>query len=125
MNSPAFPTFSQPPGKSAQSDGMTLRDYFAARAPAEIPDWFTHVEPSKAFPPMPDYTKLDETHQKIALDWQSDPVFDLPEELTWYGEKVKAHREGKRAWAILDRRERYVQWRWAYADMMLAGRGSR
>ena len=104
-------------------NGVHLRDYFAARAPAEIPDWFVHVEPSKAFPPMPDYKTLDEAHQKTARDWQCDPCYDLPEELAWYGEKVAAHRAGKEAWGTANRRARYVQWRWAYADMMLDVRG--
>jgi hypothetical protein len=103
--------------------GMTLRDYFAAHAPAEIPTWFTHVELAKTFPPMPEVEELDETHHKIAGDWRRDGCFDLPEEIAWWGEKVVAHRTGKASWEDLNRRERYVQWRWAYADMMLAERG--
>ena len=98
----------------------TPREYFAARAPAAIPEWFVHVEPPKKFPPMPDYMQLDEAHRGIARDWQSDPISDLPEEIAWYGEKVKAHREGKWSWNRLNESARYVQWRWAYADLVLA-----
>jgi hypothetical protein len=54
----------------------SLRDYFAAHAPAEIPEWFRHTSPNQTFPPMPDYLELDECHRKVALDWQRDPCFD-------------------------------------------------
>lgn len=99
---------------------ISRRDFFAAHAPAEIPDWFKHIEPEKTYPPMPDYKALDETHQELARQWQCDPCFDLPEELAWYGEKVIAHRAGREDWVDADRRARYIQWRWAYAGMMVA-----
>jgi hypothetical protein len=100
----------------------SLRDYFAAHAPAEIPEWFRHTSPNQTFPPMPDYLELDECHRKVALDWQRDPCFDLPEELSWYGKKVEAHRAGRSEWNDADHRARYAQWRYAYADTMLEAR---
>ena len=100
-------------------DVLPLRAYFAARAPVEIPSWFKHVEPEKKFPPMPNYRTLDEVHQPLALNWQQDPCYDLPEEIAWYGEKVIAHRAGRADWNNADARARYVQWRFAYADAML------
>lgn len=105
------------------NEGMTLRDYFATHAPTSIPIWFTHVEPSKDnLPAMPDHLQLDEVHQKIARDWEEDPVYDLPEELTWYGEKVFAYRHAWALWRDENSAARFFQWRWHYADGMLAER---
>jgi hypothetical protein len=133
----AFPGFEYVPGHgpnipvdlpnggkewAAYATGMRLRDYFAAHAPLEVPEWFRHVEPKKNFPPDADVEDLDETHRKLARDWRHDPCFDLPEEIAWWGEKVKAHRAARSEWFEADVRARFIQWRWAYADAMLAAR---
>lgn len=97
----------------------STRDYFAAHAPDQIPVWFVHKEPKREYPPMPDYLKLDETHQQTALSWQRDGCFDLPEEIAWFGEKVTAHRKGKADWEDANYAARYFQWRFYYADMMI------
>jgi len=97
----------------------TRRDYFAAHAPAEIPSWFAHEQPKRDLPPMPDYRKLDPAHQDIALDWQRDGCFDLPEEIAWFGKEVEAHREAKADWDDANYAARFFQWRWYYADMMI------
>lgn len=102
--------------------GMTLRDYFATHAPLDIPSWFEHVPPAKDVPPMPDHTTLDAAHQQIAISWQKDPCFDLPEEIKWFGDKVKAHRDAKAAWSDANYAARTFQWRYAFADGMLAER---
>lgn len=111
---------------SETNEGMTLREYFAAHAPTEIPTWFVHVEPTRNYPPMPDINEVsreaDDVHRKIALDWQHDPCFELEDhtpELKWYSDEVKAHRAGREAWREQDIRARYFQWRYAYADGML------
>lgn len=104
------------------NEGMTLRDYFAVRAPVNIPYWFKHRRPEATYPPMPDVKELDEAHRKTAEDWIEDPAFDLPEEIFFFGEKVTAHRAGHAEWLDTDRDARYFQWRFYYADSMLAER---
>lgn len=108
------------------SAGMSLREYFAAHAPDDIPEWFTHIKPEQDFPPMPDLSEIStdpkDPHRKLALDWQRDPCFDLWDqvpELKWYADEVIAHREGRSAWEDANRRARYFQWRYAYADGMI------
>lgn len=117
----AFPREDYQTDSTRGQRGMTLRDYFAARAPTSIPIWFTHVEPSKdGLPPMPDRLQLDKSHQKIAQDWEEDPIYDLPKELAWYGEKVFAYRHACALWRDENNAARFFQWRWHYADAMLA-----
>lgn len=98
---------------------MTRRDYFAAHAPIEIPTWFEHPEPPKNIPPKPDFAALDPAHQSIVRDWQEDPCFDLPEELTWYAEKWTAYQKARADWNDENDAARFFHWRWYYADRML------
>jgi hypothetical protein len=103
--------------------GLTLLDYFAARAPIDIPDWFKHREPEYTVPPRPNYMALaTKEHQDIALDWQRDPCFDLPEELAWFGEMMKTYRNAIAERDELNRVARFFQWRWYYANAMIAER---
>lgn len=120
---PAHPV---PPGEA----GMTLRDYFAANAPAEVPDWFEHRKPPRDFPEMPRWFEVfgDEKDKRVARDWLDDPCFDLadhvsdPERGRRFAGEVTASREGYAAWSLRDKAERYFQWRWHYAAAMLRTR---
>ena len=44
------------------NDCLTMLDYFAAKAPSEIPEWFSHNEPENR--PTPKFLVKD------AADWQ-------------------------------------------------------
>lgn len=126
---PAFPVDvpGRPHGKAGPTrhyfTGISARDYFAARAP-ECPFYFEHVGLPQDFPPMPDFMALGcKEHQDIAKSWKDDPCFDLPEELAWFGKKVVAHRAARDKWNRDDAISRLIQWRWYYADAMIAQRG--
>lgn len=80
-DSQAFPraiTFTEHLGRAIDGKpGMTLAEYFAARAPETIPDWY--VGPTIKWPVMPaaeDFFKNDE-QIKLARDWKRDPCYDL------------------------------------------------
>lgn len=66
-------------------NGMELRDYLAAHAPA-APDWFRNPE-----------------GQKIPHDVYEDP-------------------ERKKAWIREQQATKFFEWRWFYADAMMASR---
>lgn len=81
--------------------GMTLRDYFAAHAPGLIPDWF---EPTVTAKPEPIYHEGHST--------EKDSCFEcLPE--NW--------RERDR-WTAEYQKQTFIQWPYAWADLMLAER---
>lgn len=105
-----------------QDLGMSQRDYFAAHAPESVPDWFKHKPVEHEVPPMPKAEDVDPVHRKEVSDWLDDPVFDLSEELGWFADKVKAHEDAKDAARAANRAARYIQWRWHYADLMIAER---
>lgn len=101
-----------------------LRDYLAAHAPAEIPDWFSHVEPPKDYPPAPRWMDAPKEHHELLRSWLNDGCFDLPDELRWFQDEMTAHRTGRDAWHKQNDAARYFQWRYAYADAMLAHRAA-
>lgn len=137
LGGPAFPNvevsqhhFGQPDGYM----GLSARDYFAARAPADIPDWF-QIENDTPMPKRLDRRaalhevapELEVEVRNSILNWMSDPCFDMD---------VAARQEiGDRAFAAMENREaeisawlnrrqarRYFAWRWHYADQMLLER---
>jgi hypothetical protein len=110
--------------------GMSLRDYFAARAPAAIPKWFVHRKPPRDFPELPRWFEFfdGEADRKSARLWLDGGDFDLAEQVTdpdrgrAFAGQVVASREGYAAWKAADVAERYFQWRWHYAAAMLRTR---
>jgi hypothetical protein len=118
---PAFPPNAGWRDDDLSARGMSMRDYFAAHAP-EVPDWFEHTPPKRELPENPKTDELDETHRKTAEDWRRDPIFDLPEELEWWGDKVKAYADAKSRWQTENQIARLVQWRYVYADEMVEQR---
>lgn len=120
---PAFPTF--PYDTDPGSEGMSLRDYFAARAPGEIPNWFKHVSPVKDFKPLPSWQELPlKEDQNQVRDWMSDGCYDLPDNLSWFQEAFVKYRAAYAVWEEADKIARYFQWRWYYADTMLQTQGA-
>lgn len=105
---PAFPVQD---AASWQGHGMTLRDYFAAHAPAEPQPWFTPV-----MPPMP----------------KPDPAWKLCGVCCGGGEclgwtpcdkaKIVAFNAADNEWQSDQIKQRYVQWPYAWADALLAVR---
>ncbi len=116
---------------------MTLGDYFAANAPAEIPNWY-----QPTLPTVDEQTRhlrasvIDTPFQVERLrrgvqDWRKDPCFDLEGLGETEGERkfLKAYEEAfnvySEACAVArskNEQARYFAWRWHYANSMLAVR---
>lgn len=100
--------------------GMTLRAYFAARAPEEIPHWFKPVMPEYTGPAGPKLEDIDNDHdRKLAKQWMEEETFDLPPRLQWFEDERRAAEEASAAFAKICEAHRYFAWRWHYADRMV------
>jgi hypothetical protein len=117
---PAFPLFAYVDKEDHSfQEGMSKREYFAAMAPAEIPDWFVHSCSSKK-PNLPLVNELvDEEHRQEVIEWQRDPCYDLPEELRWFQEKVEKASKAIMEWEKENTTQRYFQWRCFYAEQLI------
>lgn len=117
---------------SVDQDGMSLRDYFAAKAPAEIPHWFQTAYQDPTPEPVAPTLKADDADvQQLCDDWRQDPYFDLydrrrvfhphqVEFLRRYEGAWKAYWQERIAWQNQREIDMYFAWRWYYADCMLA-----
>ncbi|MGF6633562.1 hypothetical protein [Paraburkholderia sp. MM6662-R1] len=105
--------------------GMTLRDYFAVRAPADIPEWFKYV-PATPRPAVsiPHESLTPEQYKEWdgLGDWLDES--DASPEVNAFDEKYESERAALEAWDAEQRVARYYAWRWAYADSMLRSRGA-
>ena len=87
--------------------GMQLWHYFAARAPEEVPDWFTPELQRE--PPRPAYEFCDNC--KADTDDCTTPAICRKIHL-WFDACSKIRLENKIT--------KFVQWRCVYADLMIA-----
>lgn len=123
-NPPAFPGHYHPTLPEIKvPKGMTLRDYFAAKAPEIIPTWFKAVLPEKPIEPK-HWSSLPENDpfKKDIENWHKDPCYDLPEETAWYQTAWDVFREKRSQWETDCEEAKYFQWRMYYADAMLRAR---
>lgn len=139
---PAFPVLPPlgPDGTSAVgypyvSGGMTLRDWFATHAPTQIPAWFS-AGPYQPLPQVPSphdalkaqagWRQLTDRDQNTLRTWIADAVFELSDGLAVIGWGAQKMIDEAMAAAVKiqsqNEAQRYIAWRWAYADMMLKGR---
>lgn len=115
--------------------GMTLRDYFAARAPAEIPAWFQHPDQfevpaqlpmHEALALVPDWHSLGTHERETLASWVADGCFDLEEKLEPIGQAARALLEVNRKTIESTRANneaaRFFAWRWHYATNMVRTR---
>lgn len=127
----AFPMLGGDADRYDSDPGMSMREYFAAHAPAEPQPWF---EPTMLTPrPMRPKAPSDRIAKVLGeslnagadptRDWVQPPLSDAEWHLlqayeqnlsNWHGETDKWDRERAR--------ERYIQWPWAWADAVLAQR---
>lgn len=125
---PAFPTTPvRAEGGKMDPDcysGLSTREYYAAHAPLEIPEWFDWHEP--AAPIQADTTPLDIEARSILNGWKNKincgfvaSIEELPTELQSYGAAHLEYLEAIRAHSRECPAGRYFAWRWHYADMML------
>jgi hypothetical protein len=114
-------TLDMSPPPSGWASNMTMRDYFIAHAPADIPNWFNPV--MRPCPAVPSHTQIadDATRQDvvIAMDCGTDP--ETPAGQAWIEQRNEA-ATAQEAWQHEFRRERYLQWPAAWADLMLIER---
>lgn len=82
----------------AELEGLTLRDYFAAHAPASPQPWFR--------PEMPPQPERIYPHKKCM-----NACCKLP-----------MNASEREAWVLEKERQLYIQWPYAWADAMLAER---
>lgn len=103
------------------SDGVTLRDYFIAHAPAEPQPWFQPVMPPK--PSLPCITELSDEDAK---GWRAERPEFAPErcspELLDFAERMQKSMNACADWDREQQRQRYIQWPAAWADAMLEAR---
>lgn len=99
------------PQSSNDSNGMSLRDYFAAHAPRKIPDWF---EPKLT--PLPERDPCWEWCEGCKSDSDCEGGKHCKELIEFNQHTARIRK--------LQQVERYSKWRWHYADLMLAERDS-
>lgn len=118
-----FGTGDLAPGASQQFAGMSLRDYFAAHAPAEPQKWFNPK--MRPCPVVPSHHAVPEGDLRTNLlrfyveDWNLEDV--SAEAQAWVEAKSDAS-EAQDAWQAEFRVQTYLQWPYAWADAMLEQR---
>ena len=107
---------------SMTSYRISLRDLLAAHAPRKVPDWFHHQpapgHPGRCPEPSGDDRPDLEDHEAYA-EWSERY------NAAWHAMAPEREDHARRiaAWKVVDLMARQVQWRWAWADAMLASRG--
>jgi hypothetical protein len=138
---PAFPQALSVEQEFLGSDGLSLRDYFAAHAPRKPQAWFNPTLPVPAPVPPPISLPVIEgssaerfqTLSYLATNWRRDPCYDLANHLddTTPTERaaLAAHEdawkdfwEQRKIYESLRDKERLTQWPYAWADAQIAER---
>ncbi len=123
MNGPAFPSHGSM-GEVAH-EGMTLRDYFIAHAPAEPQPWFQPQVPEGPKGPVWDGEPRTSEERKELDGWQEGflRIADIKQpRAKAFAIALDAHKKESAGHYKLVDRERYVQWPAAWADAMLLAR---
>lgn len=116
---PAFPQQDDATGW----EGMTLRDYFIAHAPAEPQEWFEPVMPTRPAPVevLQNLTQNERDQLEGWGDYYSTSEITEPR-IKAYCEARDQYNAEQKAWNRLELRERYIQWPAAWADAMIEQR---
>lgn len=110
------------------ASGMTLRDYFIAHAPAEPQRWFEPAMPPAPRVPVP-YIDLERGTplyvELVSHIHQGNTEYeDLSPAAQEWADMRKAAVTAFEAYERERAKQRYVQWPAAWADAMLAARGT-
>ncbi|MBX9267258.1 hypothetical protein [Chromobacterium violaceum] len=102
---------------------IELRDHFAAHAPADIPAWF-EWKPDRERPSIPTKYELDSEELRQQLEGLGDwlDVKDVHPDVAELADRMARARKAAEQWDKQRDIGRYIAWRWAYADMMIAAR---
>lgn len=109
------------------TEAISRRDYFAAHAPAEIPDWFEPTGPLGLWknpePPERPAGVSDREWYNLRTYAPEPDDADAPAVAAWKAawRATRAERERERQAAEM---RRLARWRWAWADAMLHCGGS-
>lgn len=108
--------------QAPEPDALTPRDYFMAHAPQPAPEWFhaTMAEPCpmvESLHSLPDGALKEEI--KLAMWDGIDPT--TPEGAAWMENRSNVG-ERQEAWQAEFRRQCFIQWPRAWADLMLEQR---
>jgi hypothetical protein len=120
----------------SNNSSTAARDYFAAHAPQEIPDWFQPPgEPVPAVAHRYFFLQADERwnaltteakrlhldeHDEMGAEHVSDPV--VREVIVSATARTAENHEAVKKANARNEAARYFAWRWHYADQMLAAR---
>lgn len=118
----AFPyVLPLPENWSELNHGITTREYFAARAPAEPAKWFEPV--LQGTPPAPWKTFKERMHEEREK-YQGDKRYlyanDPDIVAARINEECNAHEAELKKWNDERIRQTLIQWPWAWADAVLA-----
>lgn len=109
-------------GYAEGTEGMTIRQYFMAHAPAEPQQWFKPVVGPR--PTMPDkYKELTFEQQKLWADLEGEFADDRTVDgyaVNAFDYKWRQAREACEAYDAEYVRQRYAQWPAVWADAVLA-----
>lgn len=122
-------------GSFIASETLTVREYFAAHAP-EVPAWFAWADLpeglniTEALRLQPGYRALSLNDLDLMRQSEHDgylELADLPDRLKPIA--ALANQASRESWVARGAAEesrkatRFFEWRWYYADQMLAARG--
>ncbi|MDN4061172.1 hypothetical protein QPK31_23410 [Massilia sp. YIM B02769] len=116
---PAFPST----GPVAER-GMSLRDYFAVRAP-KAPDWFRY-QPTTPQPQLPSPICLTEPQRdQFSGLGECFTADEVDREVVEFAALYGKAEEARAAWRDEQRKAKFFAWAWYYADAMLAARSAK
>lgn len=105
---------------SSQEIVISKLEFFACNAPVDIPGWFAHTPPEKNVSERPKAEDIENLEDRATVkDWQYDPIYDLPEHLQWFSDKLNAVFQEELKYQQADWATRYFQWRKFYAEQLL------
>lgn len=113
------------PGDSVDLPGLLLRQHYALKAPAEIPEWFTYPRRTPE-PPLPTSSHLNDRDRGEFNSLRNQTMHEAdatPAALAFYLEWKQAN-DKLNEWREFSQVERFFAWRWFYADMMLVSERS-
>lgn len=101
--------------------GVSKLEFFACNAPCDIPWWFEHVPPVKNLSKRFGLEDINnEEDRKVVKDWEYDPIYDLPDHLQWYSDRIALINKENKVYEHENNAARYFQWRRFYAEQLLA-----
>lgn len=95
-------------------EGLTIRQYFMAHAPAEPQEWFEPAMSPRPPAPPNRYTELDQKQREMLEFGGNDPKVED------FRQRHAAAIKECEAWELERLRRRAVEWPAAWADAVLA-----